>query len=514
MNPIVAALLSMAAGATLPLAFAPLNWWWLALGCSAIWICALSHVNTTGAVTACALLFHAAAQLAGHHWAYAALLVDRGGSPLEATAIICAVMGYASLVSSLPIVFWGWLANSRYRGGRTVSISTLPTALLIGELLRSESLAGFSSLTPGYAAIDTPLAPLLPLGSVWLASWMIYALATMPALAWQMLKTKNQWLPWTVSTCLTLLVCGVAVRSGSGQWVQPHAGPLTVSVLQTHVDPREKFQAPELDETVKQLVVLLKRSQGAVVVTPETALPAPLAELSYATQASLVRALPTPRTKLLLGAPLVMGTALQNAIVELDAQGLTGQAYAKEHLMPFGEFTPTLVSRDLAALNVPLNDLEPGKANQASLKLPGNIEAHGLICHEDLLPSAARDRALHSQLLINPTNLAWFAPLASAQRLQIARARAAETGRPMVRAANREGSAFIDSNGAAYQKASPGARVLTASVQPTKGQTPWVQMGLPGTLAGLLCAQTLLSISFILKHRSRQSGDVKRERSY
>lgn len=509
MNPIVAAIVSMAAGATLPLAFAPVNWWWLALGCPAAWIWVLSRARTAGAVAVCALLFHAATQVAGHHWAYAALLVDRGGSTLEAIAIVCAVVGYASLASSLPVVLWGWLASRQKWAIRSAFTSMLPLALLLGELLRSHSLAGFSSMTPGYATIDTPFAPLLPLGSVWLASWQIYLLATIPALTWHTLKSESPVLPWIASTAVTLLSCGAAVRVGGMQWVQPHAMPLSVSVVQTHIDPREKFQPHSLEETVKQLVLLLKQSQGAVVVTPETALPAPLAELPYAAQSSLVEALPTPQARLLLGAPIFVDTALHNAIVELDAQGLTGQAYAKEHLMPFGEFTPALASRNMAALNVPLNDLAPGKANQSSLKLPGNIEAHGLICHEDLLPSAARQRALQSQLLINPTNLAWFAPLASAQRLQIARVRAAETGRPIIRAANREGSALIDSSGRVRQKVLPGATVLTASVQPTHGLTPWLQMGLPGTLAWVLGAQALASVSFISKHRPRQSGDAK-----
>jgi apolipoprotein N-acyltransferase len=82
-------------------------------------------------------------------------------------------------------------------------------------------------------------------------------------------------------------------------------------------------------------------------------------------------------------------------------------------------------------------------------------------------------------LLVNVSNDAWFGrSLAPHQHLQMARLRARETGRPMLRATNTGISAIIDHTGRItarseqYEEA-----VLTGSIVPREGPTPYVQLG-------------------------------------
>jgi apolipoprotein N-acyltransferase len=80
---------------------------------------------------------------------------------------------------------------------------------------------------------------------------------------------------------------------------------------------------------------------------------------------------------------------------------------------------------------------------------------------------------------VNVSEDAWFGDsLAPHQRLQMARMRALETGRPMLRAANTGPSVAIDHHGRVLAR-SPQFRTysLTATVQPMQGVTPYVRWG-------------------------------------
>jgi apolipoprotein N-acyltransferase len=92
-------------------------------------------------------------------------------------------------------------------------------------------------------------------------------------------------------------------------------------------------------------------------------------------------------------------------------------------------------------------------------------------------------------VLANVSNIAWFGRShALPQHLQIARMRALETGRPMLRATNTGVTAAIDARGRVLAQLSPHtAGVLEVSVQGTGGLTPFARAGnLPALLAALL----------------------------
>ena len=101
-----------------------------------------------------------------------------------------------------------------------------------------------------------------------------------------------------------------------------------------------------------------------------------------------------------------------------------------------------------------------------------------------------------STLLVNVTNDAWFGDsTAPHQHLDISRMRSLETGRPMLRATNDGVTALIGHDGRLLgQLAQFEPGVLTGSVQPRIGLTPYVRFGnrpvlllaLGGLGAGLL----------------------------
>ena len=123
------------------------------------------------------------------------------------------------------------------------------------------------------------------------------------------------------------------------------------------------------------------------------------------------------------------------------------------------------------------------------------------VCYEDAFGEEVIRALPQASMLANVSEDAWFGDsIAPHQRLQMARMRAFETGRPMLRAANTGPSAFIDHRGEVVSR-SPQfqAQALTATVQPMQGVTPYVRYGngpvvwfaVPHTGAGVkqpLCA--------------------------
>ena len=98
------------------------------------------------------------------------------------------------------------------------------------------------------------------------------------------------------------------------------------------------------------------------------------------------------------------------------------------------------------------------------------------------LPAAA--------MLVNVSNDAWFGDsLAPHQHLEMARVRALETGRPMLRATNTGISAIIDHRGEIVQRSKQfEIAVVRGSVTPMQGATPYVRMGnTPIVLLSVAC---------------------------
>ena len=101
------------------------------------------------------------------------------------------------------------------------------------------------------------------------------------------------------------------------------------------------------------------------------------------------------------------------------------------------------------------------------------------ICYEDAFPSADLQALASARVLVNVTNDAWFGhSWARYQHFQIARMRALEAQRPLVRAANDGISALVGPRGEVLAQASEFQRmVLRGTVQPRAGLPPYARTG-------------------------------------
>jgi len=112
--------------------------------------------------------------------------------------------------------------------------------------------------------------------------------------------------------------------------------------------------------------------------------------------------------------------------------------------------------------------------------LEGRVPYGLAICYEVVYPSIPAESVRQgAELLVTITNDAWFdVSAAPYQHLSMARMRAIETGRWMVRAGTTGISAIVDPTGALVAEMPLGERgVLTAEVGIRDEQTPYVRRG-------------------------------------
>ena len=124
------------------------------------------------------------------------------------------------------------------------------------------------------------------------------------------------------------------------------------------------------------------------------------------------------------------------------------------------------------------------------------------ICFEDAFSRDVMRDMPDANILVNASNDAWFGDsLAPHQHLQMAKMRAIETGRPMVRSTNTGISAFIDAKGRIEQVSEQfKIQSLTQPVQGRSGITPFYYfVKVQGWLAFLI-----ILILLILVYKQRR----------
>jgi len=113
------------------------------------------------------------------------------------------------------------------------------------------------------------------------------------------------------------------------------------------------------------------------------------------------------------------------------------------------------------------------------------------ICYEAVYGNEVIEALPDAKFLINVSNDAWFGDsLAPHQHLEIARSRAIETGRYLLRATNTGISAIIAPDGSIINKSVQfKENVIRAKIQPYSGLTPysrWGNWGIVTILFGIM----------------------------
>jgi len=475
------ALLSLAGGTAAVLAFAPVGWYPLAVAALAV----LFHgwlSDTPRRAFLHGALFGIGFFGTGISWVYVSVHTY-GHVAAPVSALVAAAL---ILLMSLYPALLGYLLR-RFLPGRSwgVVAGALPAGWVLAEWLRGWLFTGFPWLDLGASQVDGPLSGYLPLLGEYGAGWLVAVSAGL-ALAALTLAHRR-----ILSLALLVTIWAGGWLLTQVEWVEPRGAALSVSLIQGNIEQEQKWLPENLQATLALYAGLTFDGPATdLVVWPETAIPAFYHEVEEGYLPAVAQRLAQRHASLLTGVPVLDRKRWDyyNAILALNGKQAL---YYKQHLVPFGEYLPLrrLLGDSLDALAVPNADFTPGAAGQPLLEAAG-YPVGTSICFEVTFGRLIAASVPDAALLVNVSNDGWFGDsLAPHQHLEIARVRALETGRPLLRATNTGISAIIDHHGRITARSPQFTQaVVTGSVLPMQGATPFVRLGNPPTLVvALLC---------------------------
>jgi len=482
-------------GLLLPLAFAPFDLHPLAPLCLA-GLFALWEGERPREAAVQAFWFGFGAFLLGLHWLYISLHTF-GKAPLVVAiplmlALIAILAGYLAAV--------GYLAN-RYFPGRGLArwLLALPATWTLVEWLRGWILGGFPWLAIGYSQIDTPLSGLAPIAGVYALSFAVALtggalLALVRGSAWQRIVA--------IGAAAVLWLASAALHGH--EWTRPVGARVSVALVQGGITQDRKWLPEELEPTKALYQTLTDQHLDTeLIVWPEAAVPQLLDELGDYL-GPLFEAVHARGHAILLGVVEYDGATASyyNSVIGYDG---TISRYRKRHLVPFGEFFPVpgFVRRWLRLMSLPYTDFARGEPTQPPLALDGQHIGVS-ICYEDAFGEELIGVLDRATLLANVSNDAWFGgSVAPHQHLQIARMRALEAGRDLVRTTNTGITAVIAASGRVEQKIPQfDPAVLKGSVQPRTGLTPYALSGNATIVVFLLASLGIGALARVVRRRS------------
>lgn len=467
--------LALIGGLLIPLASAPFEWRLLAFLSTAIFFHIMLISNSRQALWR-AWLFGCGLFGLGTYWLYFTLsLFGNAVAPLAVVLTALFVMGLA-----LTFVLLAWLISrfSRVLEQPLAFVLIIPSLWTLMELFRGWFLSGFPWLLLGTTQVDSVLSGYAPVTGVYGVSWLVALVASLGLLIFYQWQAREI---FTRHQCLLAGLIASVLFSGyllqRVQWSHADGDKLSVRLVQGNIEQSMKFDEKILLDSIKSYQALSQiEKKTDLIVWPETA----IADFYFRVE-DIMR----PFVEQLDNTHLLVGTFQYDRSTGHYFNSLLNvadpsQTYRKRHLVPFGEFMPlrqflTFLSQYIA---IPMSDLFPGSDEQEVMQI-GGVKLGVLICYEDAFPEEVISVLPEATLLLNVSNDSWFGDsLAPHQHLEIARYRALETARPLLRVANTGISGIISHRGKVLIRSRQFvAEAIDYEVQPRQGVTPYMWWG-------------------------------------
>jgi apolipoprotein N-acyltransferase len=482
-------------GFLLVFAYAPFSLWWLTLILPSIMLYQIKDAPPKQAAKKIAL-FAFGWFSSGISWVHVS--IDQfGGLPLIFSLLLMlALCAYLALFPTLA----GYLTARVAKHGR-VNLLLFPSIWLLCEYLRSVVLTGFPWLSLGYSQIDSPLASFAPvIGEVGLTGIVLViniCLVKIYCFYADIISNKNQTSPVVLSRNslalpLTLIISIMltSVVLAKVSWTELTGKSIKVALIQGNIAQSIKWQPEQEWPTMLKYLDLTRVNYDAdLIVWPESAIPA----LEPAVQDYLDT---VNRSAILNNSAIITGLINYNfeskeyfnALLVLgkknteDEQGYYynhSNRYYKNHLLPIGEFVPfqELLRPIAPFFNLPMSSFTAGNYVQPNL-IANNLHILPLNCFEIAFPTQlAANYTDDTDMILTVSNDAWFGDSHGPhQHFEIARMRALEFGRPLVRATNNGVTGIINHLGEVTEIAPQFEEVvLKGTVEFVKGDTPYSQ---------------------------------------
>ncbi|WP_257325558.1 apolipoprotein N-acyltransferase [Pseudoalteromonas rhizosphaerae] len=447
--------LALVAGLFLTLCYAPFEIWPLTFACLALAIYS-THTHNSGQqygklaskrAAKYGFIFGLGWFGAGISWVHVSIATF-GGMPLVASVLLMVLLcAYLAIYPALAFMF-----ATRFASGPSSYGLLLLSGFAVTEYLRGVVLTGFPWLSFGYTQTDSPLNFLAPLIGEFGLTLVCIAIAFA---LYRLIIAKDFKL--TIATAAIIaVISGMGVVSRSNQYSETTISALLV---QGNIKQSLRFEPSEFWTTMSKYQDMTRPHWDAdLIVWPEAAIPE-IEALADSFLAGLDSAASFNNTALITGIvdyQLDTKTIFNTLIVlgnkeHSDEHGhyqyLGKNRYQKHQLLPIGEFVPF---EDILRPIAPLFDLPMSSFTRGD-QVQNNLRANGLnilpaICYEIAFADLVRGNYHNdSDILFTVSNDAWFgASHGPHQHMQIARMRALELQRPLIRVTNNGISGVYD----------------------------------------------------------------------
>lgn len=387
---------------------------------------------------------------------------------------------------------------------------------LISEFLRSIVLTGFPWLSLGYSQIDSPLASFAPvIGEVGISAIVILINVCLVTIIYALKQSSNKLLMTPIALIFIITVSSYGLAKVT--WVKATGETTKVALVQGNIEQSIKWAPDQEWPTMLKYLDHTRVNYNAdIIIWPESAIPAmePAVQdfLSTVNQSALLNnsAIITGilnynfESKEYFNSLIVLGKTQDE-----DEQGYYynhSNRYSKHHLLPIGEFVPFQeLLRPIAPLfNLPMSSFSRGNYVQHNL-IAKNLHILPLLCFEIVFPhQLAANLTKETSILLTVSNDAWFGDSHGPhQHMEIARMRALEFGRPLLRSTNNGVTAVVDHLGdfiariPQFEEA-----VLKTEISLVTGETPYSQW--PRLILLLLIIAPLLLVTFLQIKEERE----------
>ena len=299
------------------------------------------------------------------------------------------------------------------------------------------------------------------------------------------------------STVFTLLLTGFLLILGRIQSTPRHfssqnsGAGFKFAAVQANVPSSLRREGPELEPYLQVTEGLSEKVD--LILWPETTF---ITEGGYLPD-SVGKLLRDKNCYLLAGVLENKGEDWYNSAILYAPDGKVSGTYQKQHLVPYGEFTPGrslplvrfLVERQAGFLP----DLKRG--TQPSLMAVKGIPLTVLICYEDVFSEEVAPQTVTDAVLVVLTNDSWLGLMGGSQHFASAALRSAENGTCLIRTANTGISAYFDRTGRVIDSIAPQrSGVLIGYVPKGSGQTFYRRFPLFFPLTALVFSVILLPV--------------------
>ena len=481
-----AALLALAAGAAFPLGLAPFDWWPVTLAAVAalFWLLCRGHPRPL----LLGWLFGAGKYGAGASWIYVSIHVYGDAPPLLAGFLV------AVFVAGMALFHAGaaWVFVRLRPPGAVAAAVAFAAVWVLTEWLLTWFLTGFPWLFAGYAMLDTPLAALAPVGGVLLVGFGAVLTAACLVRWRSRAALVVAALPWLASWS----VAGV-------EWTTP-GERYSVALVQGNIDQATKWDEASRADILERYASLSGPVWNRdIVIWPEAAITLPLHMAGSFLTDMAERAEGALVLGILFGEWSPDGARWYNGAVAVgDGDG----RYAKRRLVPFGDYVPlqSVLRGLIGFFDLPMSRTVPGDFEQPLLRA-GSAALAMSVCYEIAYPELVRASAGEADALVTISNDTWFgASIGPRQHLQIARMRALENGRYVLRATNNGVTAIVDAYGRVVDELPQFERgVLTGEAARMAGTTPFGRWGTLAVVGPLALVLVILGAMRLRRSASR-----------